>query len=229
MKILIIEDDPVDANHIRRLLSQEGFECVLAPTSHAGYKHLSNEPFDAAVVDIKLVNPDGTAGADGIEIVQNARRAGVKTPVVFLTGISNPSTQLAELKLTPVEYITKPYSDTLVVQRVKNLIAASSGKKPKKVLRIGELCMDTGKRTLLFKGEPIILNPMQFRVLEYLMRNRGAHATAADILDEIWGSSLRSHRANNIEAVVSHIRSKLKAHGVPELIKTERGFGYVIY
>src|SRR5882762_3043066 len=157
MKILIIEDDAATAAYVANGLKQVGHRVDHAPD-----------------------------GRDGLGIVKTIRSTGVKTPVLFLTALGGIEERVAGLEAGGDDYLVKPFAFSELLARIDALARRPPMATVETVLRVADLQMDVVKRTVTRAGRRIELQPREFRLLEYLMRNAGRVVTRTMLLENVW-------------------------------------------
>jgi two-component system, OmpR family, response regulator len=220
MKILLIEDDPETAEHVCHALRSQGHE---VDESHAGPDGLARARLGqhaALIVDRML------PGLDGLSLVKQLREEGSQTPVLFLTTMSGIDDRVAGLNGGGDDYLAKPFALAELVARV-NAITRRSEPHPPVVLRVGDLEMDLLRRTVQRGGRAIDLQPQEFKLLEYMLRNAGRLVTRNMLLENVWELHF-DPRTNIVETHMSRLRSKMDRGFATELIHTIRGNGYIL-
>ncbi len=221
MRVLIIEDDGKTAGFIAKGLRQEGFAVDVAEDGEEGLHLISEEPYDAAVVDVMLPR------MDGVSLVDAARKRGVQTPIIFLSARRTVDDRVRGLQSGGDDYITKPFSFVELLARLRALIRRSTGAENATLLSVGDLALDLSRRTAARGGVPLELQPREFALLEFLMRNAGRVVSKTMIMEHVWDYNF-DPQTNVVEASVCRLRAKLDEGSAKPLIKTIRGVGYVL-
>ena len=229
MNILIIEDDAATAEFVAGAFRQVGYATVHVADGEAGLAAALHGPYDAAVVDIMLPR------LDGLEVIRRLRTAGRTLPIIVLSARGSVDAKIRGLEAGGDDYLAKPFSVAELVARVQALLRRASRAEETTVLRVDEatilkvedLVMDLVTHRVTRAGEPIDLQPLEYQLLEYLMRNRGRVVTRNTILDRVWSCSFDPH-TNVVESRVYHLREKIDRRFDRKLIRTVRGFGYVL-
>jgi two-component system OmpR family response regulator len=218
----VVEDDKKIASFITSGLKQSGFAVDHSGDGEEAYALASATPYDAAVVDIMLPK------MDGLTLVQQLRREQVKTPVIFLSARGSVEDRIRGLQTGGDDYLTKPFSFAELLARLQALIRRSSqgGNEPTR-LSAGDLTLDLLSREVTRGGQRIELQPREFSLLEYLMRNPGKVVTKAMILEHIFDYSF-DPQTNVVDVLVHRLRSKLDKEFPKKLIQTYRGIGYAL-
>lgn len=221
MKILLIEDEADTAEYVIGGLTKEGHVVDHAADGRDGLFLAAGETFDLMIVDRRL------PGLDGLGIVTTIRRAGVRTPVLFLTTMSGVDDRVEGLEAGGDDYLVKPFAFSELLARIHALARRPPMADEGTVLRVGDLEMDLVRRTVTRAGLAIDLQPREFRLLEFLMRNAGRLVTRTMLLEQVWNFHFDPH-TNVVEAQISRLRAKLDKPFGSNLIQTVRGAGYRI-
>ena len=220
MKILLIEDDVRTAGFVAAALRQIGSAVTHETDGRAGYERLHGNAFDAAVVDVMLPS------MNGLEIVRAWRAEGAVIPVVILSARSSADEKIAGLEAGADDYLGKPFSVAELVARLQTILRRVN-RLGESVLRAGPLEMNLVTHTVFRNGTPVELQPLEYKLLEYLMRNRGRVVTRATIMESVWHYSF-DPATNVVETRMSRLREKIDTDPKNRLIRTIRGFGYVL-
>ena len=220
MKILLIEDDVRTAGFVAAALRQIGSVVTHETDGRAGYERLHGNAFDAAVVDVMLPS------MNGLEIVRAWRAEGAVIPVVILSARSSADEKIAGLEAGADDYRGKPFSVAELVARLQTILRRVN-RLGESVLRAGPLEMNLVTHTVFRNGTPVELQPLEYKLLEYLMRNRGRVVTRATIMESVWHYSF-DPATNVVETRMSRLREKIDTDPKNRLIRTIRGFGYVL-
>jgi len=167
------------------------------------------------------------AGLDGLGIVKTIRSTGVKTPVLFLTALGGIEERVAGLEAGGDDYLVKPFAFSELLARIDALARRPLMATVETVLRVADLQMDVVKRTVTRAGRRIELQPREFRLLEYLMRNAGRVVTRTMLLENVWEFHF-DPKTNIVETHISRLRAKVDRGQGAELIQTVRGSGYML-
>ena len=221
MKVLLIEDDPETSAYIARGLREHGHVVDTAATGRDGLFLGSDGGHDVLIVDRML------PGLDGIGLVQALRATGVKAPVLFLTALGGVGDRVRGLEVGGDDYLVKPFAFAELLARINALARRPPLTDAPTVLRGGDLEMDLLKRTVSRAGHLIELQPREFQLLEFLLRNAERVVTRTMLLEAVWDFHF-DPKTNIVETHMSRLRAKLAQHGGAELIHTVRGAGYVL-
>ncbi len=221
MRILLVEDDTKIASFIIKGLRAAGYAVDHALNGTEGLHLALTEPYDTAVVDIML------PGLDGLTLVGEIRRNKVATPIIILSAKASVDDRVKGLQSGADDYLTKPFSFSELLARVQALIRRSSGISEPTRLTVDDLSMNLLTREVTRGDKVIELQPMEFSLLEYLMRNTGRVASKAMIMEHVWDYSF-DPRTNVVEARICKLRDKIDRDFMKKLIHTVRGVGYVL-
>src|SRR5580700_2817536 len=221
MKVLLIEDDRETSAYLARGLREQGHVVDLAATGRDGLFLGTEGGHDVLIVDRML------PGLDGISLVRALRGSGVKAPVLFLTALGGVGDRVRGLEAGGDDYLVKPFAFAELLARINALARRPPLSDAPTVLRVCDLEIDLFKRTVLRDGRPVELQPREFQLLEFLMRNTDRVVTRTMLLEAVWDFHFEP-KTNIVETHMSRLRSKLSQSGGAELIHTVRGAGYVL-
>ena len=180
---------------------------------------LAARGFDAAVVDVML------PGVDGLSLVRRLRAEGKQMPVLFLSARATVEDRVAGLQSGGDDYLTKPFAFSELLARIQALIRRSTHAVEPTRLAVGDLTLDLVSREVTLAGAPVELQPREFSLLEYLMRNAGRIVTKTMILEHVWDYSF-DPQTNVVDVLVHRLRSKIDPDRTR--LSTQRGVGYVL-
>ena len=220
-KILTIEDDAVTAREIVAELEASGNTVECVADGHAGLAKAMHGGYDAITLDRML------PGLDGLAIVTELRRAGVQTPVLMISALSDVDARVRGLRAGGDDYLTKPFAPEEMAARIEVMLRHRRANAPETVLQVGDLRLDLIARTATRAATTLELLPIEFRLLEYLMRNAGQVLTRTMIFETVWGYHF-DPGTNVIDVHIGRLRRKVDTHAMAPLIQTVRGCGYVI-
>jgi two-component system OmpR family response regulator len=221
MRLLLVEDDDKIAAFIVQGLKQAGFAVDHAADGREGLGLALTEPYDAAVIDLML------PGLDGLSLIQELRRHRVNTPVVILSAKRTVDDRVRGLQTGGDDYLTKPFAFAELLARIQALVRRSSGAVEPVSLTFEDLSVDLLKRKVIRSGNEIELQPREFALLEYLMRNAERVVSKTMILEHVWDYSF-DPQTNVVDVLVCRLRSKVDREFDRKLIHTIRGVGYVL-
>jgi two-component system, OmpR family, response regulator len=219
MKVLIVEDAGETAQYMRRALEEAGHVADIASDGHTGETMARGGAFDVLVFDRMLPKKDG------LSVVADLRAAGIATPVLFLSALGDVEHRVEGLKAGADDYLAKPYAASELIARVEALGRRHEGEARQTHLKVGELEMDLLARVVRRSGKKIDIQPREFRLLEYLMRNANQVVTRTMLLEKVWDYHF-DPQTNVIDVHVSRLRSKIDKDFDTPMLHTVRGAGY---
>jgi len=221
MKVLLIEDNKQCADFIIQGLQQSGFQVIHSADGLDGLFKARTETYDVAVIDIMLPKLDGLA------VIEEIRRAKIKTPIIVLSARDSVESKVKGLEIGADDYLSKPFSFSELLARIYALLRRAGDVNEASVLCLEDLEMDLFGRRVTRAGEKLELTALEFKLLEYLLRNKGRVVTKTTILEHVWEYGF-DPKTNVVEAQVCRLRDKLDKNFERKLLKTVRGFGYVL-
>src|SRR3984957_164200 len=180
MRLLVVEDDPKLASFIVKGFKQSGFAVDFCADGSEGLAHALEGPYATAIIDIML------PGLDGLSLVQALRKHKVMTPVIILSAKATVDDRVRGLRSGGDDYLTKPFSFIELLARVEALVRRGAHTPEPSTLTIDDLSLDLLGRKVTRAGKPLELQPREFALLEYLLRNAGRVVTKSMILNHIW-------------------------------------------
>jgi two-component system, OmpR family, response regulator len=219
MKILVIEDDPEMRDFLIQGLSRDGNTVDTAADGRAGLE-AALEPFDAIILDRML--PE----LNGIEVLQALRERGQTTPVLMLSALGDVDHRVSGLQHGADDYLAKPFSFIELTARLEALHRRDA-KPDSTTLQLADLELDLLSHTVRRGTQVIELWPLEFRLLEYLLRNAGRVVTRNMLLEDVWNLNF-DPQTNVVEVHMSRLRGKVDKGFATRLIQTVRGSGYVL-
>ena len=221
MKILLVEDDREAASYLIQALDEVGHVTHHASDGETGYAMASGMDYDVLIIDRMLPR------RDGLSIIESLRAEGDKTPVLILSALGEVDDRVTGLRAGGDDYLTKPYAFSELLARVEVLARRVSPSEAQTVYQVGDLTLERLSRKVERDGETILLQPREFRLLEYLMKHAGQVVTRTMLLENVWDYHF-DPQTNVIDVHMSRLRSKIdKGHSSP-LLHTIRGAGYMI-
>ena len=220
MKILVVEDDRVVGQYIRRGLEESQYHADLVDDGLEGLRLISGGNYDLVVLDLRL------PGMSGLEVLRTIRDRGNTTPILVLTAQDAVGHKVEALRAGADDYVTKPFAFEEVLARVEAL-----SRRPKQLssprLVVGDLELDMGSREVYRAGRAIELTPKEYAVLEYLMRHPGRVMSRTLITEYAWDYHF-DPGTNIVDVVINRLRKKVDSGAEKKLLHTVRGVGYVI-
>jgi two-component system OmpR family response regulator len=221
MRLLLIEDDVKIAQFILIGLKQAGFAVDHTTNGEDGLHLALTEPYDMAVIDLMLPK------LHGLTVIEEMRKNKINTPVLILSAKRTVDDRVRGLQTGGDDYLTKPFAFSELLARVQALIRRASGISSPSLLRVGDLTLDFQTRNVVRAGEKIELQPLEFSLLQYLMRNAGQVVSKTMIMEHVWDYNFNP-QTNVVEARICCLRDKIDRNFDKKLIHTIRGVGYVI-
>jgi DNA-binding response OmpR family regulator len=216
VRLLLIEDDTMLGEGLRRDLGTAGFAVDYADNGIDGAFLGADQPYDAIVLDL------GLPGKPGLDVLREWRSAGVHTPVLILTARDAWHERVDGLKAGADDYLGKPFHIEELVARLQALVRRAAG-NPSPRIEIGGLALDEDtQRALLPSGEDVELTGTEFRLLRYFMHNADKLLSKERLIEHVYDQNAE-HGSNLIEVYVRRLREKIGR----ERVKTQRGQGYM--
>ena len=221
MHILVIEDDARTAGYLKKSLTENGHSVDHAPDGKDGLFLAMEGSYDALIVDRML--PE----LDGLTIIQTLRAAGHQTPVLILSALGEVDDRVKGLKAGGDDYLVKPFALAELMARLEALTRRTDGTRADTSIQVGDLHVDRLSRTVMRAGQSIDLQPLEYRLLEYLVRHAGQVVTRMMLLENIWDYQF-DPQTNVIDVHISRLRAKIDKPFDYPLLHTVRGAGYIL-
>ncbi|ARU06986.1 DNA-binding response regulator [Comamonas serinivorans] len=219
-RILIVEDDVINAQYLSNGLRQQGADVVLCRDGVQGLALAVGQGWDVIVLDRMLPND-----FDGLKIVQALRATGSTTPVLILSALSAIDERVAGLNAGGDDYLTKPFAFTELSARIDALLRRSQTAPSGYRLEVADLRVDLMARKAERAGQALALQPREFRLLSFLMQHADRVVTRTMLLEAVWNYHF-DPETNVIDVHMSRLRAKVDKGFSPALIHTVRGIGY---
>ena len=216
MRILLIEDDRRIREDLASALEAAGFVVDAVADGEEGWFQGDTESYGACVLDL------GLPGMDGLAVLKRWREAGRDFPVLVLTARGPWSERVESIDAGADDYLPKPFRMEELLARLRAIIRRSSGHSSA-LIRVGEAELDTRQMRLAVRGVPVALSPQEYRLVAYLMLNRGRVVPQQELAEHLQADHFE-RESNAVEVLVGRVRRKLPA----ALIETRRGFGYLV-
>jgi DNA-binding response OmpR family regulator len=221
-RILVIEDDAETAAEIVSSLSVAGFQPEQCFDGQQGLELALSETFDALTLDRML------PGLDGLQVIKSLRDAGSEVPVLMVSALGDVDDRVTGLRAGGDDYLTKPFAPTELLARLEVLLRRHRrAASVEVVLKVADLELDLVKHQAVRRGRVIELLPIEFKLLEFMMRNAGQPLSRRMIFESVWEYYF-DPGTNLIDVHVGKLRRKIDGPGLPALFKTERGVGYMV-
>ncbi|MEM8552429.1 MAG: response regulator transcription factor [Pseudomonadota bacterium] len=221
MKILIVEDDSEAAAYLHRGLTEAGHSVDVAVDGEAGADNATSHDYDVLIIDRMLPKKDG------LTLINELRNTGKQVPILVLSALSQVDDRVKGLRAGGDDYLTKPYAFTELLARVEALGRRQQAAEFEAIYRVGDLVLDRLSHTVTRNGQKLLLQPREFRLLEYLMRHAGQVVTRTMLLENVWDYHF-DPQTNVIDVHISRLRGKIDKEFDKPLLHTVRGAGYVI-
>jgi len=221
MRVLLIEDDRETAQFLQKALKESGHAAELAEDGEAGLAVAQAGAFDVLIVDRMLPK------LDGLSMVRALRQAGHRTPVLILSALGEVDDRVRGLRAGGDDYLTKPYAYSELLARIDALARRAVPEEQETRYVVGDLVLDRLAHRVTRGGEPINLQPREYRLLEYLMKHAGQVVTRTMLLENVWDYHF-DPQTNVIDVHVSRLRGKIDKGFAAPLLHTVRGAGYMI-
>lgn len=222
MNILVVEDEPLMADFLKRGLGAEGHVVTHAKDGFEGQGYASSDDYDIILLDVML------PGRSGLEVCETIRGAGISTPVIMLSAMDNVADRIRGLRAGADDYVVKPYSFDELIARIDALVSRKNrnGQQalPKTLLSFQTVMLDRETVRVTRDGNRIDLTAKEFGILELLLERPGTVVSRERILNSVWGIHA-DPLTNVVEVYIGRLRRKLDEFG-PQSIETVRGFGY---
>lgn len=221
MKILLIEDDREAATYLTQALDEAGHVTHHASDGETGYAMASGMDYDVLIVDRMLPR------RDGISIIESLRAEDNTTPILILSALGEVEDRVTGLRSGGDDYLTKPYAFSELLARIEVLARRSNPAEAATEYQIADLTLDRLSRIVMRAGEKVLLQPREYRLLEYLMKYSGQVVTRTMLLENVWDYHF-DPQTNVIDVHMSRLRAKIDRGHNSQLLQTIRGAGYMI-
>jgi len=221
MNVSIIEDDPLIAKAVRTALFEAGHQCTWISQGKTAIRDHTIQSSDLVILDIMLEDDIG-----GLEILQNARAAGIRTPVILLTALGTIPEKLAGFDAGADDYLVKPFALDELLARVEALHRRSMH-KPTLFVEAAGLKLDLSTKRLAIGQRIVDLTPTELSILDMLMRFVGQVVTRKMLCEHVWGFDWNGP-TNVIEVHINRLRGKIDRDRTQSFIQTIRGRGYAL-
>ena len=221
MRVLVIEDDGEAADYIQKALRESGHTADIAGDGEAGLAQARDGGYDILVVDRMLPK------LDGLTLIRSLREDGIKIPTLILSALGDVDDRVKGLRAGGDDYLTKPFAFSELLARIEALARRSQPEELETRYVVGDLVLDRLANKVSRGGQVILLQPREFRLLEFLMKHQGQVVTRTMLLEGVWDYHF-DPQTNVIDVHISRLRSKIDKNFSVSLLKTIRGRGYMI-
>src|SRR5262245_47870999 len=221
MRLLIVEDDRNAADYLVKAFREVGHVADHAADGEDGLAMAQDAQYDVLIIDRMLPR------RDGLSVIGTLRAQGVDTPVLILSALAQVDDRVKGLRAGGDDYLPKPYSFSELLARIEVLARRRSGRGEETVYRVGDLELDRLSHRVMRGDSEIVLQPREFRLLEYLMKHAGQVVTRTMLLENVWDYHF-DPQTNVIDVHISRLRSKIDKGFVRPLLHTVRGAGYMV-
>jgi two-component system, OmpR family, response regulator MprA len=219
MPILVVDDDPGIAESLKRALTREGYAVRLAPDGQAALDAVADELPDAMILDVSMPK------LDGLSVCRRLRAEGNRVPILVLTARHSLGDRVAGLDAGADDYLVKPFDLEELLARLRALMRRAAPDTVQ-ALKLDDLALEPSARTVVRAGKPIDLTRTEFQLLELFLRNPNQVLTRDVIFERVWGYDFGVN-SNSLDVYIGYLRRKTEIDGLPRLIHTVRGVGYV--
>lgn len=222
MNILLIEDDVPVATMLNKGLSETGYSVTVAPDGNIGWELASGNGFDLLVLDIML------PGINGLELCKRLRKEEINIPILMLTALGTTENIVLGLDSGADDYLVKPFKFAELEARLRNLARRKSGNsKPSETLQVEDLIINLASKSAVRNNQEVTLTSTEYRLLEYMAKNRGRVLSRLQLLENVWGIDFNMS-TNVVDVYVNYLRKKIDKNSPVKLIHTVTGMGYII-
>lgn len=221
MRILVIEDDLETSNFLVKALKESGHIADAEANGEAGLVAAKEPIYDVLIIDRMLPEKDG------LTIIEALRNSGIHTPVLILSALGDVDDRIKGLRAGGDDYLTKPYSFSELLARVEVLARRTMPEEAQTKYVVADLELDRLSHKVVRSGETILLQPREYRLLEYLMKYAGQVVTRTMLLENVWDYHF-DPQTNVIDVHISRLRSKIDKNFDRPLLHTIRGAGYML-
>jgi DNA-binding response OmpR family regulator len=223
MKILLVEDEAALATMLNKGLKEAGYEVTVAPDGLIGHEMAVKNQFDVMILDIML------PGLNGMQLCKQLRRQQIDTPILMLTALGATENIVAGLDSGADDYLVKPFHFAELEARLRTLLRRKTpgNNGQADVLQLGNLSLNTSTRAASLNGDPVNLTATEYRLLEFMMQNRGRVLSRMELLENVWGIDFNMS-TNVVDVYVNYLRKKIDTDPAQKLIHTMIGMGYIL-
>lgn len=222
MNLLLVEDEPSVAGLINKALTEQGHKVSVAPDGALGLGMATGNDFDVIILDIMLPN------MSGMELCRQLRHLKVQTPIIFLTALGTTENIVAGLDAGADDYLVKPFNLVELEARIKSLYRRKNmAIDTSDSIAIGKLSISLERKIVTYEDESVSLTSTEFRLLEYLVKNKNRVVSRMEILEHVWGIDFNMG-TNVVDVYVNYLRKKVDKSPEKKIIHTVVGMGYML-
>ncbi len=219
--MLVVEDDPTISRFVVKGLREEQYRVDLAEDGRLAEQMAADGAYDVIILDILL------PAVNGFEVCQRLRRDGVDTPVLMLTARDAVPDRIRGLDVGADDYLVKPFAFDELLARIRALTRRGRTRQLDAFLTYGPLRLDASTHAVEANGRPLDLSATEYRLLEHLLKHPETIVSRDQLADHVWGGEYDPF-SNVADVYIGYLRRKLRTAGVPGLIHTVRGMGYML-
>jgi DNA-binding response OmpR family regulator len=221
MRILVVEDEAVLADALVGALEEEEYAVDVVGDGASADARMGADGYDLVILDWRIPPPDG------LELLRRWRGAGIGTPVLMLTGVGGIPERVDALDTGADDFLAKPFSFAELLARVRSLLRRRH-RALQRELEAGELRMERNSRTVTLAGEPLVLSPREYALLEYLLSRTDEVVSRQELATRVWGEE-EAPQSNLVDVTIHRLRRKIDPDGREgRLLHTVKGVGYLL-
>jgi two-component system copper resistance phosphate regulon response regulator CusR len=220
MHILVVEDEKKIAAFIRRGLMEQGYVVDVADDGEQGLEYALGRKVDLIILDVLLPKRDGWS------LIEEIRKAGIHTPVLFLTARDSVPDRVKGFDLGADDYLIKPFHFSELLARVRSLLRRAPERR-EETITVGDLEVDQRRHKVIRAGQPINLTPKEFSLLLFLASSAGDIVSRTEIVEQVWDINFDTG-TNVVDVMMRRLRAKVDDPFDKKMIQTIRGVGYVL-
>jgi DNA-binding response OmpR family regulator len=221
MRILVVEDEAVLADALLGALEEEEYAVDLVRDGESADRRMGADGYDLVILDWRIPPPDG------LELLRRWRGAGIGVPVLMLTGVGGIPERVDALDTGADDFLAKPFSFAELLARVRSLLRRRHRTLPQEI-EAGDLRLERGTHTVTVGGEPVVLSPREYALLEYLMARLDEVVSRQELAERVWGEE-EEPQSNLVDVTVHRLRRKIDPdERAGRLLHTVKGVGYLL-
>lgn len=222
MKVLLVEDDPGVSGIINKGLLENGYHVSVAPDGAIGLQLATSNSFDVMIFDIMLPH------INGMELCKQVRQKNIFTPILFLTALGTTENIVAGLNAGGDDYLVKPFKFAELEARLKSLSRRNKLLlQQDDTIQFGNISVNLSRKLITNNNEPVTLTSTEFRLLEYLLKNKNRVISRLEILEHVWGIDFNMG-TNVVDVYINYLRKKIDKSHPQKFIQTIIGMGYML-